>query len=240
MEASDTVGELLTLQGIDVEILRITEQLVVYDEELSRLQETVDELTERATKITAEKGEAEERVRRFQGSVQAGRATLKRLEARGDAVENMQQHFAVRTETDTARRNLRAAEDDALDAMQDVETLSERLVNTDRDLDEARGLLEGRESEIATDRSGLEGELATHNTSKETQEGRLDRRSLRLYESVRGGRTEAPLASLTADGACGHCYTAVPKQRQADIRAGRELAVCEGCGVILYAGAPAD
>ncbi|MFV1986178.1 MAG: zinc ribbon domain-containing protein [Gemmatimonadota bacterium] len=240
MEASDTVGELLTLQEIDLEILRITRQLVIYDDELAGLQEVVEELSERATKITADREEAEERVRRFQRSVQAGRATLKRLEARVSAVENMQQHFAVRTETDTARRNLRAAEDDALDAMQDVETLTGRLDNTEAGLAEARAGLEGRQSEISGDRSGLEGELAVNTNSKETQEGRLDRRSLRLYNSVRGGRTESPLAALTEDGACGHCYTAVPKQRQADIRAGRELAVCEGCGVILYAGDPPD
>lgn len=237
MEASDTVGELLVLQEIDLEILRITTQLDVYDRELASLRESVEDLQATAAKITAQKEEAEERVRRFQRSVQAGRATLKRLETRAAAVENMQQHFAVRTETDTARRNLRMAEEDALDAMQDVETLSERLAETEAALGEANARLEAREAEIGGERKGLEGELAARSDRKQAQEERLDRRSLRLYESVRGGRTASALCALTPDGACGHCFTAVPKQRQADIRAGRELAVCEGCGVILYAGA---
>ena len=240
MESSDTVGELLALQEIDLEILRITRQLVVYDDELSGLQETVDELATRITSVTSEKEEAEERVRKFQRSVQAGRTTLKRLEERASAVENMQQHFAVRTETETARRNLRVAEEEALDAMQDVETLSERLGVTEEELADARARLEAREREISGDRTGLEGALETHNSSKENQEGRLDRRSLRLYQSVRGGSTDSALAALTGDGACGNCFTAIPKQRQSDIRAGRELAVCEGCGVILYASAAAD
>jgi predicted nucleic acid-binding Zn-ribbon protein len=240
MEASDTVGELLTLQEIDLEILRISRQLVVYDEELAGLQEAADQLVERVARITTQKEEADERVRRFQRSVQAGRATLKRLETRSDAVANMQQHFAVRTETDTARRNLRVAEDEALDAMQDVETFSEQLEKTGLELAEARAALSERESEISGDRKGLEADLAVYTSSKESQEGRLDRRSLRLYQSVRGGHTASALASLTSDGACGSCFTAVPKQRQADIRAGRELAVCEGCGVILYAGDSED
>ena len=235
MEASDTVGELLTLQEIDHEILQINQKLGVYDEELAGLQEKLDELEAKVERLETQKAEAEERVRRFQRSVQAGRATLKRLETRAAAVENMQQHFAVRTETDTARRNLRMAEEDALDAMQDQETLGEQLEKTGAELAEAREAFETRSTEIAADRSGLEGQLATHARSKESQEGRLDRRSLRLYQSVRGGRTDSALSALTPDGACGHCFTAVPKQRQADIRAGRELAVCEGCGVILYA-----
>lgn len=240
MEATDTVGELLTLQEIDLEIVRITTQLNQYDSELEALRETRDELEAKASKITGEKEEAEERVRRFQRSVQAGRATLKRLETRSAAVENMQQHFAVRTETDTARRNLRVAEEDALDAMQDVETLTERLDETTAALTEALETLAAREAEISGARAELDAELASHNSSKENQQGRLDRRSLRLYESVSGGRAASALASLTPDGACGHCFTAVPKQRQADIRAGRELAVCEGCGVILYADTAAD
>jgi predicted nucleic acid-binding Zn-ribbon protein len=147
MEATDTVGELLTLQEIDLEILRITAQLNQYDSELEGLRETRDELEEKAAGITGQKEEAEERVRRFQRSVQAGRATLKRLETRSAAVENMQQHFAVRTETDTARRNLRVAEEDALDAMQDVETLGERLDETNAALTEAVETLAARVSQ---------------------------------------------------------------------------------------------
>lgn len=240
MEASDTVGDLLTLQGIDLEILRINSHLVTFDEEVSALQTTVDELDARANKALAEKEEAEGRVRRFQRSVQAGRATLKRLETRTASVVNMQQHFAVRTETDTARRNLRAAEDEALDAMQDVETANASLTEIEVARAEARTSLETRKSEIKSLRSGLEADLSSHTSSKEAQEERLDRRSLRLYQSVRGGHTDSALAALTGDGACGHCFTAVPKQRQADIRVGRDLAVCEECGVILYAGTTAD
>jgi len=240
MEASDTVGELLTLQEIDLQILRITRELTAYDAELTDLQATVDDLEAAIAQASAVKAEADERVRRYQRAVQAGRATLKRLETKAAAVENMQQHFAVRTETETARRNLRVAEDEALDAMQDVETSLEKLADLEARLAEARGALDGRSAEIAGQRDGLERELAQHNSSAETQRSRLDRRSLRLYESVSGGSAAKALAALTVDGACGHCFTAVPKQRQADIRAGRDLAVCEGCGVILYAGGSSD
>lgn len=235
MEASDTVGELLTLQEIDLQILRITNELTEYEAELAELGSKVEELDAAIGQASAAKEEADARVRRYQRAVQAGRATLKRLETRASAVENMQQHFAVRTETETARRNLRMAEDEALDAMQDVESLAEKLRDLGERREEAVEALETRSGEIAGRRTGLEVELAEHNSSAESQRARLDRRSLRLYESVSGGSTVSALASLTGDGACGRCFTAVPKQRQADIRAGRDLAVCEGCGVILYA-----
>lgn len=235
METGDTVEELLSLQEIDLEILRINHELVGLDEELSQLRADVDELEARAAKLRGRKEDAEARVRRFQRSVQAGRATLKRLETRAQAVSNMQQHFAVRTETETARRNLRAAEDEALSAMQEVETLAGDLEEVESELAEASERLETRRGEVRTFRAALESELARHTDQKKTREERLDRRTLRLYQSVAGGRTDSALAPLTGDGVCGSCFTAVPKQRQADIRTGRSLAVCEGCGVILYA-----
>lgn len=234
MEASDTVGELIALQEIDREILRIEDQLERFDAEIEELEATVEALEARKQRATTQVEEAEERVRRFQRAVQAGRATLKRLETRAAAVSNMQQHFAVRSETETARRNLRTAEDDQLDAMQDVENGRASLAEAERELTAARERLEGRRAEIDAARATLERELAAHSSEKRSQEERLEASALRLYRSVRGGRSASALASLTPDGVCGQCFTAVPKQRQADIRAGRRLAVCEGCGVILY------
>ncbi|MCG8468656.1 MAG: C4-type zinc ribbon domain-containing protein [Gemmatimonadetes bacterium] len=234
MEASDTVGELIVLQEIDLEILRIKGELGELAAEVSGLNETVEALRARRTELTGKLTEADERVRRFQRAVEAGRTTLKRLETRSAAVSNMQQHFAVRSETDTARRNLMSAEEDQLAAMQEVETLREQLTGVEVELGAAEDALETRSAEVDVSRSGLESELESRTSKKKTQEGRLDTKTLRLYQSVSGGRKDSALACLTADGVCGRCYTAVPKQRQADIRAGRGLAICEGCGVILY------
>lgn len=236
MQASDIVEELLTLQEIDHKILRIEEELESLGQEVAGLRETVETLEAQVTRIRAEAEEAEGRVRQFHRAVEAGRATLKRLEARSVAVANMQQHLAVRSETDTARRNLRAAEDDQLDAMQDVETARGALNAAEAELREATAQLAERSTTVDGLRATLEGDLQHCGVSRRTQESRLDRRALQLYRTAGGGGRQAALAELTVDGVCGRCYTAIPKQRQAEIRARRQLAVCEGCGIILYPG----
>jgi predicted nucleic acid-binding Zn-ribbon protein len=234
MEPSGTVEQLLTLQEIDLEILDISRQLRELSEELDALLATEGELEDRVGTIQGETDAADEELRRYQRSVQAGRATLKRLETRASEVKNMQQHFAVRTETETARRNLRIAEEDALDAMQDVETLNAQLQEVEALLEESRTALKQRQAEVVEARASLKERLTDHEAKKREREEHLDRKTLRLYQTVRDGRTDSVLAPLTADGVCGHCYTSVPLQQQADIRAGRDLAVCEGCGVILF------
>ena len=236
MQGSDIVEELLTLQEIDHKILKLEDELQSLGGEVAGLRETVETLEARVTRIRAEVEEAEGRVRQFHRAVEAGRATLKRLEARSVAVANMQQHLAVRSETDTARRNLRAAEDDQLDAMQDVETARGALKAEEAELREATAQLAERSAAVEGLRTTLEGDLQHCGVSRRTQESRLDRRALQLYRTAGGGGRQAALAELTVDGVCGRCYTAIPKQQQTEIRARRHLAICEGCGIILYPG----
>lgn len=235
MESSDTVEALLSLQEIDAAIEERTRRLEELSRELEAEETALEELESRTSTARQRVADAEATLRRLQRSVQAGRATLKRLEARAQEVQNMKQHLAVRAEAEAARRNLRTAEDDALDAMQEVDEGRAVLEELESELEGRRERHEARRAEAEADRTALEDDLAVQRDRKRNRETRLDGSVLRLYRKVKAGRTQRVLAPLTADGVCGSCYTAVPLQRQADIRAGRGLEVCEECGVILYA-----
>ena len=238
MQASDTVEELLTLQEIDLEILRIENELAELDRDVAGLRDTVEALEARVDGLRGEAREAEARVDRYRRSVEAGRATLKRLESRSSGVVNEMQYLALQTETDTARRNLRAAEDKQLDAMLEVESAREALAVARAELEEAATALGERASAADELRAALQRELRRRGADRKDQEDRLDRHTLKLYRTAGGDGRRSALAELTADGACGRCFTSIPKQRQAEIRRRRALAVCEDCGMILYPVSP--
>jgi predicted nucleic acid-binding Zn-ribbon protein len=79
----------------------------------------------------------------------------------------------------------------------------------------------------------LEDEIAIDLDKRSNRALRIDERARSLYDMVRRGRADSPMAPLL-EGVCGHCYTAIPLQTQQVIRAGRVLVVCETCGVILH------
>ncbi len=234
MESSDNVAALLNLQEIDLDIRALSAELSTMATDLAERQTAVEELERQVEAVQVQLAESDERMRKYQRAVQAGRATLKRLEARGQEVTNMQQHLAVRHEAEVARGNLRAAEEDALDALQDVERFREELARLEAELEELRSDYEARRGAADARTTELEDQLAIRRDQRHNREVRLDARVLQMYEKVRRGRSDNALAPLTGDGVCGHCYTSVPIQKQSDIRAGRALAVCEGCGIILY------
>lgn len=234
MSTSDTVEALLGLQDIDEEIRERESALDELTPEVDEAEARVREIRERLEEARKALEEAEKRRRSDQRSVEAGRETLKRLRERAEGVESMKQHQAVRSELATARRNLDQAEEKALDSMQDVEDLEERVAAIEEELEEAESTYRDRSEKVEARRRELEEEIHQRRQRRESRVGEIDDEILELYERVRKGRTQEVLAPLDG-GHCGHCYTMIPPQRQNEIRSSGKLYRCEECGVILHA-----
>ncbi len=237
LTANETFEALRALEQIDREIAAFMQRLAALEPEVLEAEGRLSELGSRDKAARARIEKIDARLRKFERASQAGRETLKRLQLRAKEVQNLKQHTAVRLETDAARRNLESAEDELLESMQEAEEAGGALAAIEHELEEQRTAYEALKAETGARRTEMEAEISVQRDRRENRELRLDRAALRLYESVRGGRTRQALAPVMPDGVCGHCYTFVPLQRQAEIRAGRRLYLCEGCGIILY---PAD
>jgi predicted nucleic acid-binding Zn-ribbon protein len=229
----NTVESLLQLQEMDALIGDRQQRVAALRAESERLVSELEALEKETVALKARLESADANLRHNERTVQAGRATLKRLQVRAQEVHNMREHAAARAEVDAARQNLEAAEDDLLDAMQDQETARSALTDLEGDIASRREEYGDRLGELDEERRRLEEEIAIDLDKRSNRALRIDERARSLYDTVRRGRADNPLAPLV-DGVCGHCYTAIPLQTQQVIRAGRVLVVCETCGVILH------
>ncbi len=229
----NTVESLLQLQEIDGLIGQRQARVAALRSESEQLIAELEMLEKETVALRARLDSAESDLRHAERTVQAGRETLKRLQARAQEVHNMREHTAARAEVDAARQNLEAAEDDLLDAMQDQETAKSALSDLEGDIASRRQEYGDRLTELDAERQKLEEDIAIDLDRRSNRALRIDERARTLYDTVRRGRADSALAPLV-DGVCGHCYTAIPLQTQQIIRAGRTLVVCETCGVILH------
>jgi predicted nucleic acid-binding Zn-ribbon protein len=229
----NTVESLLQLQEMDALIGDRQQRVAALRAESERLVSELEALEKETVALEARLESADANLRHSERTVQAGRATLKRLQVRAQEVHNMREHAAARAEVDAAKQNLEAAEDDLLDAMQDQETARSALTDLEGDIASRQEEYGDRLGELDEERRRLEEEIAIDLDKRSNRALRIDERARSLYDTVRRGRADNPLAPLV-DGVCGHCYTAIPLQTQQVIRAGRVLVVCETCGVILH------
>jgi predicted nucleic acid-binding Zn-ribbon protein len=229
----DTLDSLRVLQEIDATIAERRARLRALEAEHAQLSEELAALEGRTDGLRSRMEQAEVDLRQAERTVQAGRETLKRLQGRAQEVHNMREHLAARTEVDASRQNLEIAEDQLLEAMQEQESARSAMSDLQGDI-ASRGEEYGeRMRELDAERDRLEEEIAVQIDKRSNRALRLDAGARSLYDTVRGGRADSPLAPLV-DGVCGHCFTAIPLQTQQVIRSGRTLVVCETCGVILH------
>lgn len=230
----ETYETLLKLQQLDDLMAEAHEKVDQFEPQLEAMEAPVlasegevDALRQRVDEMKTE-------LRRLERGAEDKTAQLRKYEERLERVRNAREEAAARTEIDLIRRAVDADEDDALDLMDQLKRHELKLDELEKKLAVLRAEVAPRMEELERNRNEARVQLEVLEDKRRNKVVRLNRDAARVYERVRGGRTRVTLASLTPDGACGHCFSMIPIQEQNQIRRREALYRCEACGVILY------
>ena len=225
------------LQKIDAEIDRATSRIEGFAPLLEELESRGRELEARIERARTRLRELSVAERRLERTAEDKRNRLRMLRDRLLKVHNVQQEAAVRTEIDMLRRSVDGDELEALTYLDQIRKLEEEAEKLELELADERERAGPRRREIEQERGDAESSLASLQIRREACAAGLDRHEREVYEGLRSSRKGAIVVSITPDGACGLCFSMVPLQVQAEVRAGGSLRRCEVCGIIF---APRD
>ena len=114
-------------------------------------------------------------------------------------------------------------------------------------LEEAENQMKEREADLTAKKAELEGiEAETaplveeYGVQEAQAKEKIDERLLAAYERIRRNVRNGLAVVTVKRDACGGCFNRIPPQRQADIRLGKQIIVCEYCGRILVADPEAE
>jgi len=226
--------KLLDLQARDAAIAEVDSRVAAVDAEVAGLDQELERA--RGARDAAQRA-AEDGSRRrdeLETKIESYRQLQERRRQRLEFVRNPKEASTLMAEMDLARSVLAKEESDWVRSADSVETLQARVR-------EEQAKMEGVEAQQAPHRAGLAAQRATLVSDREelvgereTAASRLDRALRIRYDRLRRARTTPVVVPLNGD-ACGACFTAIPRNRRSQIRAGAVLEGCEACGVILYA-----
>ncbi len=94
---------------------------------------------------------------------------------------------------------------------------------------------DGAKEAIAAERTKLESELNAVRSRRNEKAGKVGRGLISLYDRIRSKKRVHAIFPLRGSS-CSNCDTAIPMQRRAQMVSTGKPEVCEGCGVMLYAG----
>jgi predicted nucleic acid-binding Zn-ribbon protein len=225
--------KLLDLQAKDSEIADLdTRQsaldadLAALDAELRRGREVRDAARRAVEEAARRRDEQEQRVETFRQQQDRRKQRLEFVRTPKDAATLM-------AEMDLARQVMAKEETEWVQAAEGVGGVEAAAAAEARRYEELEAGQQPRRTAIATRRLELAAERAVRMGEREEKAGLLERTLRMRYDRLRRARSASVVVPLSGD-ACGACFTAVPRNRRSQIRAGMLLEGCEACGVILY------
>ena len=201
-------------------------ELEVLEEELRRAE---DESSARRTRVE----DADTRREELEGKIETYRVMQERRRQKLEWVRGAKEASMLMAELDLARSVLAREEGEWLRSADKVQELQESAAESEKAaakiLEEQapkREELAGRRAELgkALEIAIRERDEAAKGVTAELQD---------QFQRILKGRARLVLYPLS-NGACGHCYTAVPLHRQQKIRDGDSIEACEACGVMIY------
>ncbi len=228
-----TYASLQELQELDAQIDRATSRIEGFDPLLEELESSARELEARIERTRTRLTELRVAERRLERTAEEKRNRLRMLRDRLLKVHNLRQEAAVRAEMDLLNRSVDGDEQEALAHLDQIRKREEEAERLEGERREEREKAGPRRREIERERREVESSLAALRTRREACAAGLDGPEREVYEGLRSSRKGAIVLPITADGACGRCFSVVPLQVQAEVNGGRTLRRCEACGIIF-------
>ena len=229
------VKALLSLQQDDLAIYAIEHRLASLAPQLAKLERergAVAGALERARKtVDAE----ESRHRESRGRIDTHRQLAERSQRQYESVTSPREATAALAQLEQTNRMVTESERDADQIQGRINEMRHHVADLEKQLVDIESRQVDARSSIDSDRVAIEGELATAKGKRDSEAQSVPRRMVGLYDKVRAKRHVEIVFPLRGPS-CSACDTAIPTQRRAAMAATGSLEMCEGCGMLLYAG----
>lgn len=224
---------LLKLQNIDSALDNIKKMRGDLPEEVRDLEDEVAGIETRIGKFNKEIAGLDEEISKNRNAKKDAEKLVNKYKDQQMNVRNNREYDAIskeielqQLEGELADKRIREFEFKTLNKKDEVSSTETRLNLRKKDLDAKKKELDVLISESEEDEVKL-----SKDRDKATKH--VDERLLRPYDKLRGNYPNGLAVVMVKRGACGGCFSAVPPQRQADIKDKKRIIVCEHCGRIL-------
>ena len=231
---------LYELQKIDSKIDEINQIKGELPLEVQDLEDELAGLETRIAHINAEIEELNALTKQRKREIDQARILIANYKEQQNNVRNNREFDAISKEIEYQELEIELAEKRLKEYAAGIKAKKAQLEEAESIAADRRADLEVKRTEL----SGIEAETAAQMAEYEAQEAaakvKIDERLLSAYERIRRNVRNGLAVVTVKRDACGGCFNRIPPQRQADIRQGKKIIICEYCGRILVADPDAE
>ena len=226
------VQNLIELQKIDREILRLKEEVAALPKRVSvieaKLAGTKAGLEKAKTAIKAD----ETSRRKYETAILDLQQKISKYRDQSLDVKTNDQYKALLSEIQFAEQDIRINEDKILELMVNAEARDKDVKAAEAELKAETAEIEKEKAEARQRTAEDEKQLAEWNAKRDAARGGVNADLLRQYDRVAKYRGTG--ISEVRDQKCTACQVMLRPQTYNDVRSGTQVIACESCQRILY------
>ena len=217
---------LYELQKIDSQVDEINKVKGELPLEVQDLEDEIEGLNTRIENINAEIEEFNSLTKQRKREIDQAKIQISHYKEQQNNVRNNREFDAITKEIELAEKRLK--EYSAAIKNKKVQLESAEAVAAERNVD-----LAAKKSELESIEAETADQVAALEAKADKAKVKIDERLLAAYNRIRRSVRNGLAVVTVKRDACGGCFNRIPPQRQADVRVGKKLIVCEYCGRIL-------
>jgi len=232
----EEIEKLLALQEIDLEALRLREQLVLYPPMLKRIERNLARKKKEHEIHLEKKKEAKKQRRTLEKEIQFKEEQIGKKQEQQMAPKIKQDAYdALKHEIENLKKQINLMEDKILESISSEEELDKRMAEEQQRLNSEEEDADLEKKRIEEQVKSKKERLAGLKKDREEILPDVPQRLLSYYE--RFYKSYGPNVVVRVQGdSCGGCHMRILPQVMVEIHRGDKIVSCEGCRRILIAG----
>ncbi|MEO8333850.1 MAG: hypothetical protein ABI664_02685 [bacterium] len=226
---------LLAVQVDDIELYALEDRLATLAPRIAALEKERGKVAGQLDRARTSIASEETRHREAQVRVDANKALVERSQRAYESVTSPKEANAAIVQLEQTKRMVDESERDAQQVQGRINELRHHVSDLESSLADVEARQASTRTELEAERTSIEGEIATAQAKRDDTAKAVPRAMLSKYDRVRVRKRSESVFPLRGQS-CSACDTAIPTQRRAAMAATGSLEMCEGCGVLLYAG----
>lgn len=225
--------DLYELQLIDTKLDKIRNIRGELPMEVNDLEDEIAGLETRINNLSSEVEVRQKSVKEQKNAIKEAQSLMTKYETQQNNVKNNREYLALSKEIEMQKLEIMASEKKIKDYTNELKEKNNKKEETEKLLKERNSELADKKSELDDIIAETEKEEQNYQKLREQKINELEERLAKGYHRIRKSFKNG-LAVVTIErDACGGCFSAIPPQRQLDIRQRKKIIICENCGRVL-------
>jgi hypothetical protein len=225
------------LQSLDRRITALEKEVAALPKHIAVIEKALDSHLRKLEADRAAMVANQKERKKLEGDVQVHQQKISKLRDQMLLAKNNEQYKAFQNEIDFIEKEIRKADDRALELMGESEALDQNVKKAEIALKDEKQVVEG-EKKVARERTAADqAQLDILHVERKEAVAKLKPAVVKEYERIRKKWNGIAIAEVVG-GRCDACQIVLRPQYWQDLKRGDELMACESCGRFMYHNPP--